>query len=140
MDRHHFDRLTVNIARSETRREALRRLGITALGLGGIALLADPVAARRRRRRKKKRRGGGGGGGGLDLMEICEPGKDTCRAGLRCDTPTTRHTCSSTVEGVDAWCCVPPGGPCTECECCGDFYCDFGDANPDGACRPNPEG
>ncbi len=85
--------------------------------------------------------GGGGGGGGdtLGLFEICEPGVDTCEAGLRCDSPTTRHTCSSTVEGVEAWCCVPPGGACTECDCCGNYYCAYDDDN-NPTCQPNPEG
>jgi len=90
--------------------------------------------------------GGGGNGSGTgggpkkNLGELCNPQSDVCRGDLQCAPPTTRHTCSSTVEGVDAWCCVPPGGRCSECDCCGDYYCDFGDANPNGACIPNPEG
>jgi hypothetical protein len=114
------------------------------MGVGGLSLLASPTTARRRKKHKGGRRGKGGGGGGgggggtLGLGEICEPGgAETCQSGLKCDSPTTQHQCSSTVEDIDTWCCVPPGGPCTECECCGNYKCDFGDANPDGACILN---
>jgi hypothetical protein len=73
------------------------------------------------------------------LREICTPGADICRAPYQCDAPTTRHTCSSTVAGVSAWCCVPPGGSCTECDCCGNYYCAYDDNNV-ASCQPNPEG
>lgn len=73
------------------------------------------------------------------LRELCSLGVDTCSAPWICSTPTTRHTCSGTVAGVSTWCCVPPGGACTECDCCGDYYCAYdGDNIP--ACQPNPEG
>jgi hypothetical protein len=73
------------------------------------------------------------------LREICTPGVDICSAPWQCDAPTTRHTCSGTVLGVSAWCCVPPGGWCTECDCCGDYYCAYDDNNVP-SCQPNPEG
>lgn len=78
-------------------------------------------------------------GHGMFLREICIPGLDVCASPYQCDAPTTRHTCSGTVAGVTAWCCVPPGGFCTECDCCGDFYCEFDDNNV-ATCQPNPEG
>ena len=83
--------------------------------------------------------GGTGGGPKKSLREICEPQVDVCRGNLQCGTPTTRHTCSSTVDGVEAWCCVPPGGACTECDCCGNYYCAYDDDN-NPTCQPNPEG
>jgi hypothetical protein len=153
MEHQRFDRLTTAFA-SSTRREALRLFGIAAFGAAALPLLGgEPAEARRRKKHKHNGGGGGGGtgggggngggggggGGGKGLQEICDPNTDTCASGLRCDTPTTRHTCSSTVEGVDTWCCVPPGGSCTECDCCGDFYCEFDDNN-EPHCRPNPEG
>jgi hypothetical protein len=136
MEWHQFDALAARIAWGGTRREVLQRLGLAALGIGSLSLVGSAADARRRKKHKKRR---GDGGGNLGLFAICDPANDACQAGLKCDSPTTRHTCSSTVEGVDTWCCVPPGGRCTECECCGDYYCDFGDANPDGACIRNPE-
>ncbi|HEU0115257.1 MAG TPA: hypothetical protein VFQ80_11300 [Thermomicrobiales bacterium] len=77
----------------------------------------------------------GGGGGGLPIEALCTPGADVCEAGLECDSPTTRHTCSDTVANIDHWCCLPPGAACdTECDCCGDNYCE------NGQCKCNPEG
>jgi hypothetical protein len=78
-------------------------------------------------------------GTGMFLREMCVPGLDVCAAPYQCDAPTTRHTCSGTVAGVSAWCCVPPGGNCTECDCCGNYYCAFDDNNV-ATCQPNPEG
>ncbi len=119
-----------------TRRGAVRVLA-AALGLGGLAVLRpDETGAKRKGKRKKKKNRGGGASKGL--RQSCTPGQNACRAGLRCDTPTTRHTCSSTVQGVSTWCCVPPGGSCTECDCCGNNYCAY-DNNNQPHCVPNPE-
>jgi hypothetical protein len=131
MDSQRFDRLTRIVTQAGTRRGALQALAATVVGLSA-PLLAEQAEAKHKHHKKKKK--------GLPLRALCTPGKDKCKSGLKCDSPTTRHTCSSTVEGVADWCCVPPGGKCTECDCCGNFFCDFGDANPDGACIPNPEG
>ena len=73
------------------------------------------------------------------LREVCTPGVDICAAPWQCSAPTTRHTCSGTVFGVSTWCCVPPGGSCTECDCCGNYYCAYDDNNIP-TCQPNPEG
>jgi hypothetical protein len=146
MDSTRFDSLTRALSGGNEGRS--RRTFLTLASGGLLAGLAPALAAeatkRKKRKKRKKHKRGGGGDGELSLRAICDPAAttpaETCQSGLRCDTPTTRHTCSGTVEGVDTWCCVPPGGKCTECDCCGDYYCDFGDANPDGACIPNPEG
>lgn len=130
MDGSRFDTLVSRLAEPGSRRRVLSALGISALVASGLELTSPQVEARRRRRRKKGKKGSQ-----LQLRERCTPGKSTCAQGLKCDSPTTRHTCSSTVEGVDTWCCVPPGGKCTECDCCGDYYC-----SGDGTCIPNPEG
>ena len=127
-----FDRAISRLAHIGTRRGMMRFLA-AAVGAGVSApLLAEHGEARRRRKKKK------GGAGGLGLRQICTSGQSTCAKGLRCDEPTTRQTCSSTVQGIDAWCCVPPGGRCTECDCCGDYYCEFDDNN-NPTCQPNRE-
>jgi hypothetical protein len=137
MDGSRFDGLVYKLTEHGTRRRALGVLGLSALLAGGLHAAAPETEARRRRKRGKHKKGKGNKGGGgplLQLRDICTPGQSTCASGLRCDSPTTRHTCSSTVEDVDAWCCVPPGGNCNECDCCGDNYC-----NGDGFCETNPE-
>jgi hypothetical protein len=78
-------------------------------------------------------------GTGKGLGQICNPATDVCRSPYQCDQPTTRHTCSDTVAGISTWCCAPPGGSCTECDCCGDYYCQLDNHNQ-GVCVPNPEG
>ena len=60
---------------------------------------------------------------------------DECCGSFECGRPTTRHSCSSSVPNQGKWCCVPPGGRCSECDCCGDFYCAG-----NGRCKRNPEG
>jgi len=131
MDSQHFDRLTRIVTQAGTRRIALQALAATVVGVSA-PLLAEHAEAKHKHHHKKKKKG-------LPLLTLCTPGKDKCKSGLKCDSPTTRHTCSSTVEGVDDWCCVPPGGECTECDCCGDFQCSFDDNNV-GHCIPNDEG
>jgi hypothetical protein len=137
MDNTTFDRLTSHFAAAGTRRGVLRYFAATALGVGSLAALhpGETVA----RRKHKKHKGTGGSGSSKGLRAICTPGQDTCSNGLQCSTPTTRHTCSSTVQGVSNWCCVPQGGSCGECDCCGDYYCEFDDNNQP-HCVPNPEG
>jgi hypothetical protein len=145
MDDSRFDVLVSRLAEPGSRRRVLGVLGIStlaAVGLEDAALDAEAKRRRRRKRRKgKKNKKGknqnprGSGGTPLKLREICTPGQSTCEGNLQCSSPTTRHSCSSTVEGVANWCCVPPGGMCTECDCCGDYYC-----GGDGTCIPNPEG
>ena len=147
MDSTRFDALTRILGTGQSATPS-RRAVLALLG-SGVAASVMPVVnteARKRKKHKKRKkhhRGGGGGGGELGLRELCDPAAttaaETCQAGLDCDTPTTRHTCSDTVQGVDTWCCVPPGGSCTECDCCGDFYCAFDDNN-EPHCVPNPEG
>ncbi len=134
MDR--FDQITSCFAAMRSRRGALVLL-VAALSGGELLTVEHDAEARRKKKKKKKKNRGGGTRKGL--RQSCTPGQNTCSAGLRCDTPTTRHTCSSTVQGVSTWCCVPPGGSCTECDCCGDYYCAFDDNN-NPTCQPNPEG
>jgi hypothetical protein len=136
MERKHFDRVTRHIATAGSRRGAVRALAATAVGLAAL-VGGHQDATEARHQHKKHKRGTSPAPKGL--KEVCTPGVDTCSAGLRCDTPTTRHTCSSRVQGVSDWCCVPPGGSCTECDCCGDFYCEFDDDNQP-HCVANPEG
>jgi hypothetical protein len=125
MDSERFDQISKGLATGATRRTTLGVLA--ALGVAGASGLT--MEARRKKKRKKK----------LGLRSRCTPGKSKCKSGLKCDAATTRHTCSDTVMGVDDWCCVPPGGSCSECDCCGDFYCEFDDNN-EPHCVPNPEG
>jgi hypothetical protein len=146
MDTTRFDTLTSSLAATSTRRGALRFLAATAFGLSSLAVLGGEESVARRRGGKKKKGGRGKGGRGgsrgasKSLGQICSPGRDTCAAGLQCSSPTTRHSCSSTVEGIANLCCLPPGSVCsTECDCCGDYYCSY-DNNNVGHCEPNPEG
>jgi hypothetical protein len=134
METRQFDHLVSGLAETGTRRGMLRFLAAAVGTAAAVPLLAESGEARRKRRRKKK----AVAGGGKALREICTPGQTTCAKGLQCGAPTTRHTCSSTVEGVESWCCVPPGGRCSECDCCGDYYCEYDDNNTP-TCQPNPE-
>jgi hypothetical protein len=139
MEKTRFDEITSTLAATSTRRGALRFLATAAFGLGSIAVLGSEESSARRRGGKKRGKSGRGKGAKKSLREICSPRQDTCSGGLECGAPTTRHTCSSTVEGVDSWCCVPAGAVCSgECDCCGDNYCSYDDNNV-GHCEPNPE-
>ena len=139
MENTHFDHFVSRFAEAGTRRGALRFLAAATLGLGSLATVRQEDTEARHKRKKHKGGGGGSTGPTKGLREICTPGVDTCSSGLNCNTPTARHTCSDTVEGVDTWCCVPPGGSCTECDCCGDYSCEFDDNNQS-HCLTNPEG
>jgi hypothetical protein len=147
MNSRHFDTIVQSLELS-SRRAVFTALARGALGmlLAGAASGAVSAGGGRRNKKKKKNKENDqtgspppSAGPSKGLRETCVPGQDTCSAGLQCSTPTTRHTCSSTVQGVSAWCCVPPGGSCTECDCCGDNYCEFDDNNRP-RCVPNPEG
>ncbi len=166
METTRFDAITSTFAGTSTRRGALRVLAAAAFGAGGLAILGqDEGQARKKGGKKKGGKGKGGKGGGTNgggagtggtgtgagtggagtsvatrgLREICTPGQDTCSAGLQCGAPTTRHSCSSSVQGINALCCIPAGGQCSgECDCCGDNYCSYDDNNV-GHCVPNPE-
>ncbi|MCA9879659.1 MAG: hypothetical protein KC442_17825 [Thermomicrobiales bacterium] len=138
MDASRFDHVVSRLAQAENRRRALGVFGASALLASGLHGDDDDAVAGRKKRKKRKNKNKKkkkDQGGTLRLRELCTRGKDSCVAGLRCDSPTTRNSCSSTVDGVNTWCCVPPGGKCTECDCCGNNYC-----NGDGVCVTNPEG
>jgi hypothetical protein len=96
MERKHFDRVTRHIATAGSRRSAVRALAATAVGLAAL-VGGHQDATEARYQHKKHKRGTSPAPKGL--KEVCTPGVDTCSAGLRCDTPTTRHTCSSRVQG-----------------------------------------
>ncbi|MFT4037200.1 MAG: hypothetical protein QM692_03390 [Thermomicrobiales bacterium] len=142
MDGTQFDDLVSRLAASGTRRRLVGALGLSALVVGGLHATSGDSEAGRGKKKKKKRKNKNKNqqttpptGPVLALGSTCSPGVSTCASGLACDTPTTRHSCSSTVEDVTTWCCVPPGGACKGCECCGDNYC-----GGDGKCIENPEG
>ena len=141
MDSKKFDRVTTRVATAGSRRGAMRVLAATAFGVAGLVVgHHDETAARHKKHKKhKKPNHTAPAPAPKGLKQTCTPGIDTCSSGLQCGTPTTRHTCSSTVLGVSDWCCVPPGGSCTECDCCGDYYCEFDDNNQP-HCVSNPEG
>ncbi len=145
METTRFDQIASSFAQTHSRRGAFRLLAASATGASGLTVFGHDESQAKKRRKKKGGKGKGGKGSGAGtggsvrgLRQICLPGHDTCSSGLQCGAPTTRHTCSSTVEGVEAWCCVPPGGQCSECDCCGNFYCSYDDNNV-GHCVPNPE-
>jgi hypothetical protein len=143
METTNFDRLTTSFATTSSRRSAVRFLAAAILGAGGLAVLHEEETGARRK--TKKHHHGHGGHGEIPhapraLRQTCDPSRDSCSSGLQCSTPTTRHTCSSTVAGIESWCCVPPQAVCAgECDCCGNFYCSF-ENGATGYCIPNPEG
>jgi hypothetical protein len=129
------DRLDALARAMTTARSRRGTLGIVlsaSLGVLGVSAAAAGKKPHRKPKKKKSVKP-------KQLRQPCTRGKDRCAGNLTCDTPTTRHTCSSTVQGASTWCCVPPGGSCTECDCCGDNYCEF-DNNNQPHCVPNPEG
>ncbi len=133
MDPTRFDTLTRALTQLRStaatpRRAALKLLASGAFGAALVRAGGAEVVAKRKKKKKK----------GLKLKALCTPGKSKCAKGLKCGQPTTRHTCDSSTPDNSDWCCVPPGGSCTECDCCGDFYCDF-DNNNEPHCVPNPE-
>lgn len=139
MENQHFDALVSALTPTSGRRVALRTLVITV----GAALvgISTPGIDAVKRKHKKKRKGRAPAPAPpvappKQLMELCNPQTDQCSAGLICSSPTTRHTCSSTVAGISTWCCAPNGGFCSlECACCGNHECDFANGRT-GNCRP----
>jgi hypothetical protein len=132
MDPTQFDALARALTRLQShvttpRRAALKLLGGGAFGLALVQQVETDIAAIRKKRKKR-----------LKLKALCTPGKDRCQKGLKCDSPTNRPTCSGSVPDDSNWCCVPPGGSCTECDCCGNYSCVLDDTN-ESHCVPNPE-
>jgi hypothetical protein len=149
-----FDAMTSALAATRTRRGGLRFLTAGVFGAASLLALRQEETAARRRRRPRPRRPEpprprreesrpspeGSPRPPKELQEICYPNRDICAAGLQCGVPTSRHTCSDTVAGIETWCCLAAGAECTtECGCCGNFYCSYDDNNV-GHCEPNPEG
>ena len=60
MDTRNFDRISATLAASRDRRDTVRLLGASILGIGGIGILSQESDARRKRKRrgKKGRKGG----------------------------------------------------------------------------------
>lgn len=147
MDSSRFDTLVSRLAEPGSRRRALGLLGLSALVAGGLQAVPE-TEARRRKRRKNKNKNQTPPPvvppvrtPNKQKRQVCTPSADLCAAGSTCGTPTEDHRCSST---IDEWigdaanlCCVPPGGACTSCECCGDFYCKF-EQGDTGTCQPQP--
>ena len=129
MEADRFDVLARSLTRARSRRGAMATVLGGTLGLLGLS----QTEAKRRHKHKHKHKPKP-----KQLRQLCSPGKDRCSGDLECGTPTTRHTCSSSIPQGN-WCCVQPGGSCTECDCCGDYYCEFDDNNQP-HCVPNPEG
>src|SRR3954452_7021054 len=101
METRTFDTLTSRVASTSTRRGALRFLAAAALGGASLGLMHQDDAAAKRKRKKPEGRGGTvPSAPTTGLRQICAPGLETCGTGLHCGAPTTRHTCSSTVEGI----------------------------------------
>jgi hypothetical protein len=130
------DRLDALARAMTTARSRRGTLGIVLSASLGVLGVSAAAAGKKPHRKPKKRKPKKAAP--KQLGQACTPGRDTCSGGLKCDTPTTRHTCSSSIPR-GPWCCVPPGGACSECSCCGDFYCEF-DNNNQPHCVPNPEG
>ena len=143
MDEERFDQVIISLAEKGSRRGVLGVMAAT-LGLGGWAILESDAADARRKKRRKKKSGSPPlpppPSPNKQYQQACTPGTDVCASPYRCDEPTYRHQCDSTISELigDAanWCCVPPGGACEgECGCCGNYYCAYTVGNT-GTCQP----
>src|SRR5687768_10171670 len=120
MDAKRFDALARALTSETTRRRTLGGLLGGTLGLLGWLGREDVGSAKKTKGKKKKKKQQTISPVAAPLVakglrEVCTPGQDQCSAGLQCNPPTTRHSCASSIPRTGAWCCVPPGGRCTEC-------------------------
>jgi hypothetical protein len=103
MDSTRFDRLATALTGETGRRDTLRLLGASLLGVGGLAVLgaAEGDARKKGKNKKKKNKGKGKGNG-----------KDTCqgRCGGQCPRCALGTTCSTRDECTTALC---SGGVCS---------------------------
>lgn len=103
MDSTRFDRIAAALSSDSSRRDTLRLLGASLVGVGGLAVLgATEGDARKKRKKKKKNKGKGNNNG-----------NDTCqgRCGGQCPRCAPGTACTDRNECVSALC---TGGVCTE--------------------------
>lgn len=103
MDSTRFDHIAAALGGETGRRDTLRLLGASLLGVGGLAVLGTAEGdARKKGKNKKKKKNKGNGNG-----------KDSCkgRCGGQCPRCAPGTTCSTRDECVSALC---TGGVCTE--------------------------
>ena len=139
MDAQRFDAIAKALTSETSRRRTLGGLLGGTLGLLGWLAREDVAVGKKKKKQQSPESPAETPLAVKGPRETCTPGQDQCSAGLQCSTPTTRHSCASSIPRSGAWCCVPPGGRCTECDCCGDYYCSY-DNNTVPSCVPNPEG
>ena len=99
MDSTRFDRIAATLTGQTGRRDTLRLLGASLLGVGGLALLgADDSEARKKRKNKKKKK---------------NKNKDLCkgRCGGQCPRCDVGATCTTRDECSTAFC---SGGVCSQ--------------------------
>jgi hypothetical protein len=110
MDMKRFDRLSMWMGASDSRRTALRAMGagVLASGLSGLGL-REALA------KKKKKK---------SLGKTCKK-TDDCKGKLLCKTSNSQNSCYGTSQKR---CCKKEGADCNDsCECCGiDVICNGG--------------
>ena len=101
MDSTRFDRIAAALTGETSRRDTLRLLGASLLGVGSLAVLGAAEGDARKKRKKKKNKGSGGNG------------KDTCagRCGGQCPRCAPGVTCTTRDECISALC---TGGVCAQ--------------------------
>lgn len=103
MDSTRFDRIAAALTGETGRRDTLRLLGASLLGVGGLALLSvDDIEARKKRKNKKKKR-----------KKKNKKNADKCkgRCGGQCPRCDVGTTCSVRDECSTAFC---DGGVCSQ--------------------------
>ena len=111
MDSTRFDGLARDLASPSTRRQALRTLAATGLGLGIARLGLDGTDAKGKGKKKR-------------VTERCKK-REQCGGGLQCKPSNSQNSCFPDTEKR---CCKPVGAKCDNgCECCGiDVICNGG--------------
>lgn len=145
METGRFDQITLFMSESRTRRGMLRFLGATALGIGGLTIVAaEEGDARRRRKRRKK---GNGEGSGND--RCLRPG-DACTSDRQCCSSSSRYICavSSYASNSDTTCCGGVGAVCgpqnedgdyLPPHCCAGYECFYNTGSTTGVCQKLPD-
>lgn len=107
MDSTHFDRFAAALTGQTGRRDTLRLLGASLLGVGGLALLgADESEAGKKRRKRKKNKKKNKNKNRNRCLNVCGGTCPRCAVGTTC---TTRDECSTAF--CDGGVCAAPANP-----------------------------
>jgi hypothetical protein len=112
METRRFDRLSVWLGASDSRRATLRALGAGVLASGVSGLGLGQALAKKGKNKKKS------------LGATCKK-TDQCKGQLLCKTANSQQSCYPTSQKR---CCKKEGAECDDsCDCCGiDVICNGG--------------